>query len=195
MSSRKKVAKKLHLPRHTIANMSYLLFARYLSIAVFSAFILSCALSGGSANLSHEDCERLTSSPDSCIIDTLGILGTIFPKNDTIQGDSSDNGPMSTWTPAKPEIMLAEQIFKRCIKNSFRCIDTGYTSFYRQYAGRGQYNNTILIHGIRMSKEVTICGARSFWINIYETGCSIFDATIDIRLGTCDIVLKEDSSQ
>lgn len=175
--------------------MTRLLFARHLSICGISAFILSCAITGGNRGLSNADCEKLTSSPDSCIIDTLGILGTIFPKNDTLSAGLSDSGPKSTWTPSKPEIMVAEQIFRRCIKNGFRCIDTGYTSFYRQYAGKGDYKNTILIHGIRMSKEVTICGARSFWINIYETGCSVFDATVDIRLGTCEIELKEDFSQ
>lgn len=168
---------------------------RYLSICAITASIVSCAIAGREQYLSHEDCEKLTSSPDSSIIDTLGILGTIFPANDSARVGSSDSAPHSTWTPTKPEIMLAEQIFKRYVRNSFRCIDTGYTSFYRQYAGKGDYKSTILIHGIRMSKEVTICGARSFWINIYETGCSIFDATVDIRLGTCEIVLKEDASQ
>lgn len=163
-------------------------------IAAFFAVLVSCAVTGRQY-LSQEDCERLTSPPDSCIIDTLGILGTIFPRNNGPKDDSSNNGPRGTWTPSKQEVLVAEQIFKRCIKNGFRCIDSGYTSFYRQYAGRGDYKNAILIHGIRMSKEVTLCGSRSFWINIYDTGCSIFDATVDIRLGTCEIVLKEEPAQ
>jgi hypothetical protein len=175
--------------------MKPLLFTGCASIAILFAFLLSCAIPGGSQFLSHEDCEKLTAAPDSSIIDTLGILGTIFPVNFSQQGDSTNSGPHSTWTPSKAEVLAAEQILKRCIKTGFRCIDTGYTSFYRQYAGRGEYKNSILIHGIRMSKQVTICGAKSFWINIYETGCSIFDATVDIRLGTCDIVLKEDEPQ
>jgi hypothetical protein len=195
MSSRKRAAKKLKRRLPQTNDMKRLLFAGYASIFALFAFSLSCAFHGGSPNLSHEDCERLTSAPDSCIIDTLGILGMIFPKNNGTKSDSSDSGPYSTWTPSKQEVLAAEQIFKRCIKNGFRCIDTAYASFYRQYAGRGEYKNSILIHGIRMSKEVTICGAKSFWINIYESGCSIFDATIDIQLGSCEIVLKDEEPE
>jgi hypothetical protein len=168
------------------------LFGHAVAVASF-ALIASCAITGGGQILSHEDCAKLTSAPDSCIVDTLGILGTIFTKRDSMPRDSSENEPHGTWTPSRSDVMLAEQIFKRCLKNGFRCIDTGYTSFYRQYAGTGDFKSSVLIHGVRMSKEVTICGARSFWINIYESGCSIFDATIDIRLGTCSIVLKDEA--
>jgi hypothetical protein len=195
MFSGKRAVKTSNPPLHPIDNMTLPLFAKYLSIGIVSSFIASCALSGSSEYLSNEDCERLTSSPDSCNIDTLGILGTIFPKHDGNQIDPSDSGPQSTWTPSRHEIMQAEQIFKRCIKNGYRCIDSGYTKFYRQYAGKGEYKSTILIHGIRMSKEVTICGVKSFWINIYDTGCSIFDANIDIHLGTCEIEIKEEVQQ
>jgi hypothetical protein len=160
--------------------------------ALIAAIIASCALTGHQY-LSHEDCDKLATAPDSCSIDTMGIVGTIFPVNYTFQTDSAQSGPYSSWTPTKKDVMLAEQILKRFVKKHFSCIDSGYTSFYRQYAGRGQYNNCVLIHGIRMSKQETICGSRSFWINIYETGCSIFDATIDIRLGTCEIVLKDEA--
>jgi len=161
-----------------------------ITLALACAVVLFSCASTSQEYLSAEDCDRLESVPDSCVIDTLGILGAIFPKGYVYQGDSALSGPYSTWTPSRADIMLAEQIMRRRAKTQYRCIDEDYTRFYRQYAGRGQYNNCVLIHGIRMSKQITICGKKSFWINIYQTGCSIFDAFVDIRLGTCDVVFQ-----
>jgi hypothetical protein len=193
MSSKRKTAGIPRLGNQQATDMKCRFFAFNTFIVILSVILLSCASSSLPSReyLSHEDCERLATVPDSFTVDTLGIVGTIFPPEYTAPGDSTNRGPYSTWTPSKKEILLAEQIFKRHIKNNFRCIDSGYASFYRQYAGRGVYNNCILIHGIRMSRESTICGYRSFWINIYDSGCSIFNAMVDITLGTCVIDLEE----
>lgn len=155
------------------------------------ALVLFCALSH--ENFTREECAQLKATPDSCIVDTLGIIGTIFPKGYSggrASGNTNEEGPAGTWTPSKEEVLLAEKIFQAEAPKRNRCLDSNAARFYRQYAGRG-HGNMILIHGIRKSHDVTFCGCRSFWINIYEEGCSVFDAEVNLQTGACYVQVKE----
>jgi hypothetical protein len=148
---------------------------------------VSCAT--GIKGLSSDECATLKTVPDSCSIDTLGITGTIFPKDYVYPADSKTLNPVSTWTPTKNDIMIAEEIFQRNAKQQ-PCLDSNTHKFYRQYAGQG-IGNLVLIHGVRKSHDVTICGCRSFWINMYETRCSAFDALVNIRTDYCQITIYD----
>jgi hypothetical protein len=169
--------------------MSLFKFFFFTLCAVFLVTLLSCS-GGGRYTFSRDDCSLLKTVPDSCLIDTLGIIGTIFPKNYSYTPwDSADATPVSTWTPAPRDIIRAERIFQAEASRTHPCLDSNTFKFYRQYIGQGS-GNVILIHGIRKSHEIDFCGRRSFWINIYENDCSTFDAEVDLYSEYCTVEVK-----
>ncbi|MBN2038008.1 MAG: hypothetical protein JW768_14805 [Chitinispirillaceae bacterium] len=162
------------------------------SVILLSLFMAAgiCCSSSQRFSLTSEDCACLKTVPDSCLVDTLGIVGTIFPKNYSYTShDSMQSTPVSTWTPTKRDVIRAERIFQRHAANQYACLDSNEKKYYRQYIGQGS-GNVILIHGIRKSHDIHLCGCRSFWINIYENDCSTFDAEIDIISAYCTIEVK-----
>jgi hypothetical protein len=155
----------------------------------FLALFLSCAYSSRYA-FSQDECRTLKTMPDSCLVDTLGIVGTIFPKNNSYAtSESYDATPVSTWTPSIRDIIRAERIFQNTARRTHPCLDSNVQKFYRQYIGQGS-GNVILIHGIRKSHEIDFCGHRSFWINIYDNDCSTFDAEVDLYSEYCTVEVK-----
>lgn len=157
--------------------------------AVFPITLLSC-IAGGRYTFSRDDCSMLKTIPDSCLIDTMGIIGTIFPKNySSAASDPANATPVSTWTPAPSDIIRAERIFQAEACRTNPCLDSNTYKFYRQYIGQGS-GNVILIHGIRKSHEIDFCGHRSFWINIYDNDCSTFDAEVDLLSEYCTVEVK-----
>ena len=148
---------------------------------------LSC--SSGIKGFTTEECAKLKPVPDVYLIDTLGITGTIFPTGYDYPQDLKNRAPVSTWTPSRSDIMIAERIFQQKAKQ-YPCLDSNKVHFYRQYAGQG-IGNLVLIHGVKKSHEVTICGCRSFWINMYDTPCSVFDALVNLRTDYCAIRINE----
>jgi hypothetical protein len=151
--------------------------------------LFSC-IASGRYSFSQDDCSLLKTVPDSCLVDTLGIIGTIFPKNYSYTpSDPEDATPVSTWTPAPHDIIRAERIFLAEASRTHPCLDSNTYKFYRQYIGQGS-GNVILIHGIRKSHEIDFCGRRSFWINIYENDCSTFDAEVDLYSEYCTVEVK-----
>jgi hypothetical protein len=166
--------------------------ARSLLIHLLPALLLLSCGHGLRYNLSHEECACLDTVPDSCFVDTLGIVGAIFPKNYSYPSpDSSIIPPTSTWTPKHREILKAERIFQAEAAGAYSCLDSNVQNFYRQYLGLGS-GTTILIHGIRKSHDIPLCGHRSFWINVYESECSTFDAEVDLISESCSIVINTD---
>jgi hypothetical protein len=164
-----------------------------LQYTVLFSFLLLASLScgaGGRASFSKEECASLKTVPDSGLVDTLGIVGTIFPKNYSYPStDSTTSTPVSTWTPTLRDIIRAERIFQVEALSTHPCLDSNTRKFYRQYIGQGS-GNVILIHGIRKSHEINFCGCRSFWINIYENDCSTFDAEVDLVSEYCTVEVK-----
>jgi hypothetical protein len=151
--------------------------------------LLTCS-SSRRLSFSSDECAQLQMVPDSCLIDTLGIVGTIFPKNYTcVASDSVIATPVSTWTPTKQDIVNAERIFQAEAIRTHPCLDSNTYKFYRQYIGQGS-GNVLLIHGIRKSHEIDFCGRRSFWINVYENDCSTFDAEVDLNSEYCTVEVK-----
>ena len=168
--------------KHTTDGIQYCIIA-------FLVPFLSCAFIGQHA-FSEDECLALRTVPDSCLIDTMGIVGTIFPKYYSYTSpDSFDATPVSTWTPAISDIIRAERIFQVEASRIHPCLDSNQQKFYRQYIGQGS-GNVILIHGIRKSHEIDFCGYRSFWINIYDNDCSTFDAEVDLRSEYCTVEVK-----
>ncbi|MBN1128874.1 MAG: hypothetical protein JXA71_07805 [Chitinispirillaceae bacterium] len=153
--------------------------------------LLSCSHSVRHT-LSQEECARLVTVPDSCLVDTIGITGTIFPSKYSYPSiDSTTLPPVSTWTPTHQDVLKAERIFQAEAAGAHHCLDSNVQNFYRQYIGQGN-GNIILIHGIRKSHEIHLCGHRSFWINVYDNDCSTFDAEVDLLGGSCTIDVKSD---
>jgi hypothetical protein len=119
-------------------------------------------------------------------------VGAIFPKNYSYpSSDSTTIAPVGTWTPTRRDVMRAERIFQAEAAGSYACLDSNARYFYRQYVGVGG-GTIILIHGIRKSHDINLCGHRSFWINVYENECSVFDAEVDLLSGSCTIAIKNE---
>ena len=88
--------------------------------------------------------------------------------------------------------MRAEEIFHARASREFRCIDSNYTSFFRQYTGGGLRRDIVFIQGMWKSHDATFSEYHSVWINIYEGECSPFEAVVNIHSGDCVITIKKD---
>jgi hypothetical protein len=145
-------------------------------------------------NFSYKDCLQQKTIPSDCLIDTLGILGVIATSDSSLKSTlMPGNSPASSWTPNKADVLRAEEIFRYHAAREYRCIDSNYTSFFRQYTGRGLRHDIVLIQGTKKSHDATFSGYHSVWVNIYEGECSLFEAVVNIRNGDCVISVKKEN--